>query len=319
MNRSSAIALGAAVIIGLIAVFIANAFFTGVQQQQEAVIKQARLTRIAVATQGIPFGSPLTNTNVTLADWPAGSVPPGAFTTVEEATRHRVAIQPIVAGEPIIATRVSGTDGRATLSVNLPTDKVAVSIPINEVSGVAGFVRPGDLVDVLLTRQIPGANSGTVDKMTDVVLQAVPVLAIDQVADKQKTDPAVAKTATVQVDGLGAQKLALARELGSLTLALRNVAAPVVAGAGTVTARDLGGSGVRLAVARGPAAAPMSRPSGGLFGRGMIAAADRLPVVPAGAGASAPRMPIVAPRPSGPTITVYRKVQPTEYEVPHAY
>ena len=147
MNRSNAIALGAAVVLGLIAVFIANAFFSSVQQQQDAVVKQARLTRIAVATQSIPFGSPLTNTNVTLTDWPAVSVPAGAFATVEEATRHRVAIQPIVAGEPIIATRVSGTDGRATLSVNLPNDKVAVSIPINEVSGVAGFVRPGDLVD----------------------------------------------------------------------------------------------------------------------------------------------------------------------------
>ena len=315
MNRSNAIALGAAVALGLIAVFIANAFFSSVQQQQDAVVKQARLTRIAVATQSIPFGSPLTNTNVTLTDWPAVSVPAGAFATVEEATRHRVAIQPIVVGEPIIATRVSGTDGRATLSVNLPNDKVAVSIPINEVSGVAGFVRPGDLVDVLLTRQIPGANSGTADKLTDVVLQAVPVLAIDQVSDKQKTDPAVAKTATVQVDGYGAQKLALARELGSLTLALRNVASPVVAGAGTVTARDLGGSGIRLAVARVPA--PMARPAGGMFGRGMIAAAERLPVIPAGAGA-APRLPVIA-HPSGPTMTVYRKVQPTEYEVSHAY
>jgi len=318
MNRQSAIALGAAVLIGLVAVFIANAFFTGVQQQHEAVLKQARLTRIAVATQGIAFGSPLTNTNVTLADWPAGSVPTGAFATIEEATRHRVAIQPIVAGEPILATRVSGTDGRATLSVNLPPDKVAVSIPINEVAGVGGFVRPGDLVDVLVTRQIPGLNSGTTDKMTDVVLQAVPVLAIDQVADKQKTDPAVAKTATLQVDGYGAQKLALARELGSLTLALRNVASPVVPGAGTVTARDLGGSGVRLAIARVPASRPPSRPAGGLWGPGMVAAADRLPVIPAGTRPQASHLPVVVPHPGGPMMTVYRKVQPTEYEVSHA-
>lgn len=315
MNRQGVIALAAAIVIGLVAVFFANTFLSGVQQQSDDVIKKARLTRIVVATQAIEFGSALTNTNVTLSDWPAANVPPGAFTSIEQATRNRVALQPLVNGEPILASRVSGTDGRATLSVNLPTGKVAVSIPINEVAGVGGFVRPGDMVDVLLTRQIPGLNSMTTDKMTVVVLQAVPVLAIDQVADKAKTEPAVAKTATLQVDGLGAQKLTLARELGSLTLALRNVTTPVIAGAPAVTARDLGGSGVRLAIG---SPAPMMRPAVGIMSRAIITSADRLPVIPVGAGSSRARLPVV-PRSAGPMMTVYRKTQPTEYEVSHAY
>lgn len=316
MNRQSAIALGVAVLFGLVAVFLANVFFSGVQERQEDVVRKTRLTRIAVAAQPIEFGGALTNTNVVLADWPAASLPTGAFTSIEQATRNRVALQPIVAGEPILAARVSGTDGRATLSVNLPADKVAVSVPVNEVSGVAGFVRPGDLVDVLVTRQIPGTNGGVADKMTNVVLQGVPVLAIDQVADKAKTDPALAKTATLQVDGYGAQKLALARELGSLTLALRNIASPVVPASGTVTARDLGGGAVRFAMARSPL--PAARPAGGYMARAIIAASDRLPVVPAGASSPSQR-PVFIPRQSGPTVTVYRKVQPTDYEVTHAY
>ena len=312
MNRQSAIALGVAVILGLVAVYLANAFFSGVQQRQEDVVKQTRLTKLVVAAQAIDFAAPLTNTNVALVDWPAANVPPGAFTSLAEATKNRVALQPIAAGEPILSARVSGTDGRATLSVNLPQGKVAVAIPINEVAGVGGFVRPGDLVDVLLTRQIPGQGATAADKMTDVVLQAVPVLAIDQVADRQKTEPALGKTATVQVDTLGAQKLALARELGTLSLALRNVATPIEGLASTVTQRDLGGGG-RYIMARGGSPAP--RPQG-MISSAMAAAADRLPVLPVGAGSA--RMPVV-PRYSGPTMTIYRKGQPTEYEVKHAY
>lgn len=321
MNRQSAIALTVAVLIGLVAVYLANAFFSGVQQRQEDVVRKTHLSRIVVAAQPIDFAAPLTNTNVVLADWPAASVPVGAFTSLAEATRSRVALQPIAAGEPILATRVSGTDGRASLSVNLPRDKVAVAIPINDVSGVGGFVRPGDLVDVLLTRQIPGAGTTPSDKMTDVVLQAVPVLAIDQVADKAKTDPALAKTATLQVDGLGAQKLALARELGSFTLALRNIASPVQDFASTVTPRDLGGSGLRIARGPAPAMAMAPRVSGPIA-PAMVAAAVRLPGLPrigtpgAGPGGGSPSL---APRHTGPVMVVYRKGQPTEYEVSHVY
>lgn len=311
VNRQSAIALGVAVLIGLIAVYLANAYFSGIQQRQEDVVRKTRLTKIVVAAQPVDFAAPLTNTNVVLVDWPSANVPVGAFVTVAEATKNRVALQPIAAGEPILAARVSGTDGRATLSVNLPRDKVAVAIPVNDVSGVGGFVRPGDLVDVLLTRQIPGVGSTPSDKMTDIVLQAVPVLAVDQVADKSKTDPALGKTATLQVDALGAQKLALARELGTLTLALRNIATPVEGFASTVTARDLGGSGIRIA--RGPGG-----PSGPMAGA-FPAAANRLPPLPGigtpGAGARPPFMP----RHTGPVMTVYRKGQPTEYEVNHVF
>lgn len=306
MSRQSAIALGVAVLIGLIAVYLANAFFSGMQQRHEDVVKQTRLTKIVVAAQPIGFAAPLTNTNVELVDWPAASIPAGTFTSVADATKNRVALQPIVAGEPILGVRVSGTDGRATLSVTLPRDKVAVAIPINDVAGVGGFVRPGDIVDVMLTRQIPGVGSTPEDKMTVVVLQAVPVLAIDQVADKDKTDPALGKTATLQVDTLGGQKLSLARELGTLTLALRNIATPAEGFASVVTARDLGGTGIRIA--RGPMM------SGGLIAQAMTTAAVRLPPLPG----IMPKLPI-APRHTGPVMSIYRKGLPTEYEVNHVY
>ena len=99
--------------------------------------------------------------------------------------------------------------------------KRAVSIRVNDVSGVAGFLLPGDRVDVLLTRQL--GTGGTKDLATDVILQNVVVLAIDQLTDEQREKPQVARTATVEVAPDEAQKLALAMQVGNLSLALRNV------------------------------------------------------------------------------------------------
>lgn len=304
MNRQNAIALGIAVVIGLVAVYLLNVFLSGTQQKQEAAARQAQMTKIAVAARTIDFSTRLTNTNVVLADWPTANVPPGAFTSVNEATHNRVALERIAVGEPILAGRVSGPNGKAGLSGTLPVDKVAVAIPVNEVTGVGGFARPGDVVDVILTRQIPGPGATQSDRMSDVVLQAVPVLAVDQVFDKSKSDPALAKTATLQVDPVGAQKLALARELGTLSLALRNIVAPSGPIAGTITARDLGGVGFRL-----------NRP--------VLAAAEPATAAPPSPRPPAARPPAidrpVVPRYFGPTMTIYRKGKPTEYEVNHAF
>jgi pilus assembly protein CpaB len=293
VNRQNAIILGVAIFIGLIAVYLANSYFSGYDAQQQAQLKQTRLVKIAVAAQPVQFAQPLTNGNVVLADWPAASVPAGAFSSLPDAINNRVALRPLAAGEPILSSLVSGTNGRATLSTTLPDGKLAVSVPVSEVSGVAGFVRPGDAVDVLLTRQIPGDAARGNDKMTDVLMEAVPVLAIDQVADSSKTDPSPARTATLEVDSYGAQRLALARELGTLSLALRNVASQALGPVRTVTARDLTAgrvyTGPRLAQA---AVAPRPQP-------------------PRIQSAVAPMAPVYR----GPKMTIYRKAAPTEYEV----
>lgn len=292
VNRQSAIALGVAVFIGLIAVYLANAFLSGVQENQQGTSGPVNTTKVVVAAQPIEYGKPLTPLNVKLVDWPANSVPQGALTSVPDATRNRNALQAIAAGEPIMSSRVTGTDGRSTLSIKLPAGQMAVAIPINDVAGVAGFVRPGDLVDVLLTRQIPGEGARNTDKMVDVIMQAVPVLAIDQTADKSKSEPATGKTATLQVDTLGAQKLALARELGTLNLGLRSIASEDQGKARTVLARDLSGRSLFIAQ-RQTAAAPAAPPRAA--------------------------MPPLPPRYTGPTMTIYRKGQPTNYEVRHVF
>ena len=93
----------------------------------------------------------------------------------------------------------------------------AASVRINDVSGVAGFVQPNDTVDVLITRKSPGGDA----QVTDVLLQNVRIIAIDQQAKNADGTPKVAQTATLEVNPIDAQKLALAQEAGSLSLVLR--------------------------------------------------------------------------------------------------
>lgn len=306
MQGRNLIILGIAVVIGLFAVYLANSYFSGVQEREERKAEELQMARIAVATQDIAFGQPITETTVKLVAWPASSVPAGAFTSIQEAIGGgRVALRPITPGEPILASKVSGSDGRATLAANLPKDMRAVSIPINTVAGVAGFVRPGDVVDVMLTRQIPGEGAQTTDKMTHVVLENVLVLATDQVADEKKTEPAVSTTATLQTDLFGAQKLALAREVGTFTLALRNVENQTVGATETVVISDLGGAGYYVAG------------KGNSGGGSASGATPVINITPAmlGGSATAGRTASAPSRPRGPTMNIIRGTESETYEV----
>ena len=292
MRGRNLIIVALAVLLGLIAVYLANSYFSGVEERQAREAEENRMARIVVATQELQFGTAVASTNVRLVNWPANSVPQGAFVSVEEATRGgRVALRPITIGEPILASKVSGEGGRATLSAILPEELRAVTIPVDPVNGVGGFVRAGDVVDVMLTRQIPGEGATAQDRMTSVLLENVLVLAIDQTASEAQTEPKVGKTATVQTDIRGAQKLTLARQIGALSLALRNVENQSVGGTDTVTPSDLGGAGLYIAQREQRSAPP-----------------------PAAAPAASGGAPVVR-RPTGPTMSIVRGTESTTYEV----
>jgi pilus assembly protein CpaB len=297
MDRRNLIIAGVAVLLGLVAVFLANSWFSGVEQQQERVAEQQQLERIVVARNDLEFGDLLTADNLQLVNWPAKSVPAGSYSNVARLIDgNNVAIRPIVAGEPILTARISE---RAVLSANLPTDMRAVSVSVDAVSGVSGFVTPGDVVDVMLTRKIPGEGASGDDQMTSVVLENVQVLAIDQGSSEKNTEPKLGKTATLQVDQLSAQKLALASTVGRLSLALRNVKNQVVGSSTTVTTADLGGAGLYMTARNSPAPAP-------------VPAAAYYPAAPArGSGPVA----VQPRRPSGPTMTIVRGTDRGEYEV----
>jgi pilus assembly protein CpaB len=141
----------------------------------------------------------------------------------------------IEANEPVLASKITGQGQRATLSAMLGEGHKASTIRVNDIDGVAGFVLPGDRVDVMLSRQIDKGNA-----TNDVVMKNVKVLAIDQVADERTDKPSVAKAVTLEVDIAGAQKLALASQIGTLALALRKAGDSEPTASRLITITDLG-------------------------------------------------------------------------------
>jgi pilus assembly protein CpaB len=216
LNRQTLIALGVALLLAFGAVFIANNYLT----KSQAKADLGGTTKVAVAAVPLAYGMDITPDKIRFADFPNNSLPAGAFTNAAQLTgKKHVALMPIGINEPILSAKISGEGQGASIAALLPEGMRAASVRINDVSGVSGFVQPNDSVDVLITRTIAG-GTGSV-QMTDVLLQNARVIAIDQEAKNSDGSPKVAKTATLEVTPLDAQKLALAQEAGSLSLVLR--------------------------------------------------------------------------------------------------
>jgi pilus assembly protein CpaB len=240
MQNRSMIALAFAILLGLAAVFIANSYLSGVEQQTEAVDKT--MVRVAVARVPLEYGTVISNENIKFVSWPRASLPEGTFpstTGLVVPGAPRVALRPIEVNEPIMKSKLSGKGGRASISAVLPADKRAIAVRVGDVTGVAGFVLPGDSVDVFITRQVTDSTGDQTSQITDVLLQNVKVIAIDQNANDNANEPKVSKTATLEVDQVDAQKLVLGETVGSLSLALRNVANQETEPALTVSIDDL--------------------------------------------------------------------------------
>ena len=132
-----------------------------------------------------------------------------------------VARAPLVKGEPLSTTKIVHAQGAGFMAAQLSDGTRAVSIRISVESGAGGFILPNDRVDVLLTRKLPSGKAFA----THTILDDVRVLAIDQTADERVTHAKVAKSVTLQVSTVEAQKLWLATSIGSLSLLLRQAGA----------------------------------------------------------------------------------------------
>ncbi|TIO49151.1 MAG: Flp pilus assembly protein CpaB [Mesorhizobium sp.] len=242
MRANTIIMIVLAGVFGVLAVVLANIWLAN-QRNALAQSNGVQASTIVVAAMPLKFGDALSADKLREIAWPAGAIPAGAFKTTKDALAGngaRQALQSISANEPILAAKITGPGQRATLSAVLGEGMKAVSIRVNDVLGVAGFVFPGDRVDVLLTRTVREGDSGE-KSFVDVLLQSVKVLAIDQVADESKDSPTVAKAVTVEVDTKDAQKLTLAAGAGQLSLALRQAAASQGESTERVTLADLTG------------------------------------------------------------------------------
>jgi pilus assembly protein CpaB len=218
MNIRALLLLVAAAACGGVAVFLARNWIQA-QIPEPTIIaeKSVPTTTVVVASRDLFFGDRLARGYLEEREWPASSVPEGGFETVTEALEtERVVLRPISKSEPILLTKLSGEGGRATLSSIVDENMRAITIKVNVTTAVAGFVLPGDRVDIMLTRDI---NGGLV---TDFFLQNMKVLGIDQSANDQQDKPKVARAMTFEVTPRQAQMLTLAGRIGTLSLALRN-------------------------------------------------------------------------------------------------
>ena len=221
------------------AVWVAKDWLESQVQPVAAAKSAVPLTKVVVAQVKLSFGNRLQRQRLTEVDWPAGNVPPGSFKSIDkllEGEQERVVLRTIEPGEPVLAAKISGPGGRAILSTLISKDMRAVTIRVNDVHGVAGFIMPNDHVDVLLTRNELNKKE---DPITTILLQNVKVLGVDQDAAEDKEKPAVAKAVTLEVTPKQSQKLALASRVGSISLTLRNQANAVAARHRTITVADL--------------------------------------------------------------------------------
>ena len=209
------------IFIGIVAVAIAaiaSISLYNYLKGQEAKVKEAVATEeIVVAAQEIPAGSGITPAQLKTTRWPKGSLPEGTFTQASEVS-GRVALDRFSPGEPVIAAKLVPKEGQAgILSYKIPEGHRAMTVGVDQVSGVAGFITPGNKVDVVLTTTPPGAKQS----ISKIVLQDVPVLAIGQIVDQKEGKPVAVPTVTMDVTPEDAENLAIASTQGRLQLVLR--------------------------------------------------------------------------------------------------
>ncbi len=234
MRRNNAIVLGVALVLGAIAAILARNWLLSHGRLQGGA------GTIVVAAAPLAFGTQLSPENIKEIPWNTSELPDGAFATAGDLLHNgrRMALASIARNEPVMRSKITAPGQRAALSSMLDPGKRAVAVRVDDVRGVAGFIQPGDRVDVVLIRT--ESESRTKEGYSDVILQSAKVLAIDQITGERPEQPTIAKAVTLELSAEDAQKVLLATNIGRLSLILRQ---PVEANAEPVhrvTEQDLG-------------------------------------------------------------------------------
>jgi pilus assembly protein CpaB len=210
-------------IVLVLAVTIGGAFAYGTYQYIDNIPAPAagmETRPVVIAGTALDVGAELRADDLRVIEWPASAVPAGAFATVQELVGRGV-IQPVTLNEPILAGKLASIEAGAGLPPAIPEGMRALSVRVNEVIGVAGYVLPGTRVDVVAT---VNPTDQRLDTTSKVILTNVQVLAagtkIERDVDKDK--PVAVSVVTLLVDPNEAERLTLASTEGKIQLALRN-------------------------------------------------------------------------------------------------
>ena len=195
--------------------------------------------RIVVASADVELGTRLAPDMLRMVEWPSGSVPPGAFTELA-ALDGRVVKTALQRGEPVLEAKLAPEGTKGGLSAVVDEGKRAMTVRVNDVIGVAGFALPGNYVDIMVNTQEEGSGRSDKDKsISKIVLERILVLAVAQEANRDSTKPKVVNAVTLEVTPDQAEKLDLARSVGTLSLVLRNQVDPKLAATDGATKTSL--------------------------------------------------------------------------------
>ena len=201
--------------IGLGAVVLASQWIS----RQAATVASSK---VVVAAIDIDLGTPLTPQMLKLADWPRGSVPNGATKDIKTLDA-RVVKTSLLRGEPVLESKLAPLGATGGLSAVIGQGNRAMTVRVNDVVGVAGFALPGNYVDIVVNTEDESVKAENVNKsISKIVLEHIMVLAVAQEQSRDETKPKVVSAVTLEVTPDQAEKLDLARSVGTLSLVLRN-------------------------------------------------------------------------------------------------
>src|SRR5215831_7975809 len=214
MRSNNVIIIIVAIAMGAGAAYLAHNWL---QAQMNAAYQPPG--HIVITAESLAYGAAVTADNVTEIPWFTKMLPEGAFASKDDLLNggRRTVLYPLKQGEPVLRSKVTGPGQRASLAALLEDGKRAVTVRVDDVRGVAGFVLPGDFVDIVM---IADDVSSKRQSYSDILLEHLKVLAIDQIASEGEEKPTVARAVTLEVTKEQAQKILLATNVGKLSLIL---------------------------------------------------------------------------------------------------
>lgn len=244
LGASAALGLGALVVAKIL---LPAAASTNVQAAPVIISPMANAASVVVAAGEIPFGRKLEAGDLKVIQVPRNAAPEGAFSSIGQvlAQDHGgapIALTALSPREPILPSKLSGPGARASVAAELAPGMRAYTIAVTDVTSVGGHALPGDRVDVVLMRNLATDQAKKMLR-AELVIQNVRLLGMGLNADPTTTKPASAATATLEVSVEDAQKLAIAADLGALSLALRGTGQAEIAQVSPMAAGALSGIG----------------------------------------------------------------------------
>lgn len=217
MNVQSIFALAA--VAGAGAAYLAVSQLSAPGAGEGSDVSRPAVVELVAADRDMSVGTIVRSEDVRILKWPASEVPDGYSRSPSDVV-GRGLIMPVVRNEPLLAAKLASREAGGGLSIAIPPGKRAMSVRVDEVAGVAGFVLPGSRVDVVVTLD---EMTGQREPRSRIVLQSLRVLAAGQTVERQvRGEPRSVPVVTLLVDASQAERLALAATEGNIRLALRN-------------------------------------------------------------------------------------------------